>query len=783
MTALSISLSAQTAKTIVHVNDVNGNPVEFATISFNDSITSANVLYSDSLGVCEFDLNMGQTYTVQVKNFGFDDLDTTIQIKESSSTFRFELVEKDFKIEGVTVTAVKERIKLNPEGFTLNINGDNSMGNNVSEILRKAPGVDLSAGSLSLLGSSVKVFIDNREVNFSAQKLLNYLNGRNANTIEKIDLIINPDASYGANFMGRVIKITTRRRKGDGYEISGYTSLNRNRNLYSPQASADFLVRKGNFTSYIDGGWYRSRKREFGDEFRAFEQNSKTLSFDEKSEDEHDSSGPYIQFRSDYEFNNGGILGLKFDYSEDEINTKSITDTDLLTDNVRDSFFVNDIDLESKIDLKNLNLNYFIQFKPQNSSLNFDFDIGQQNGQYLIDQDITTFLNEDTVLEDGTSVQNLDNSFDFTSGKIDFNKKYTNARFLAGVSLRRSKTQQLIKETVNTSFLQIDDFNDRLDYDEDILGLYTNLSGRHKKITYSLGLRYEYTNYNGVSTSSGINIGDGYSRLFPQAVLRYKEKSSTFTISYKERIRRPSFDQLIPFKRYSSPLYYYTGNPDLRAFFPRSIEFLYYYKNNLYFKVSNLSAKNSILEYNRNIPNSLLVEGTKQNNGEYNRMVYTLGYNKRFSKYFHLKSNIIYVKGESKLIQNDITETFDYDAYTITIVPSFNITDQLRLSTYYYYSSDIVLGVRTKQPYAFFDVDISYSFNNDNSAITLKGRDIFQKSITRYEGNYNNLIEMTSQDWGSRFFVVAFSHYFETEDVKSQRRRTRTANDGNLNRL
>ena len=296
-----------------------------------------------------------------------------------------------------------------------------------------------------------------------------------------------------------------------------------------------------------------------------------------------------------------------------------------------------------------------------------------------------------------------------------------------------------------------------------------------------------YTNPSTKAINNALNLSmkildNNYSRFFPVVYLSKKIKSSSFSFSFKEYIKRPSYQQLIPYKRYSSSLYYYTGNPNLRAYFPRSFEFIYTYDNALTFRTTYQSTKNSIQEYNRRVGNTLLTEGTNQNNGAFNSLVLSLNYNKRFTKKFYLKTKVNYIRGKQMLILDD-TEEFKYDGYTFTIAPSYKITDKLRCSAYYYYSSDVFFGVTEKLSFSFLDFDIAYELFDGDAEITFSGRDIFLQSITGYRSDYNNLTEFSNNDWGSRQLIVSFSYYFETNGVKAQRYRNKTANKSSIDRL
>ncbi|MFW1494638.1 outer membrane beta-barrel protein, partial [Vibrio parahaemolyticus] len=68
------------------------------------------------------------------------------------------------------------------------------------------------------------------------------------------------------------------------------------------------------------------------------------------------------------------------------------------------------------------------------------------------------------------------------------------------------------------------------------------------------------------STSS--NINNNYSRLFPTVFLSYDvNEKNNLSFSYTNRINRPPYEFLDPFKWYTSEVSYSTGNPFLIPYY------------------------------------------------------------------------------------------------------------------------------------------------------------------------------------------------------------------------
>src|SRR5206468_4873214 len=78
-------------------------------------------------------------------------------------------------------------------------------------------------------------------------------------------------------------------------------------------------------------------------------------------------------------------------------------------------------------------------------------------------------------------------------------------------------------------------------YNENINAAYLNYNKQFKKFGVQLGLRYEYTSYNGKQfdnpTRTDSSFKRGYGSLFPTAYLSYAaDKNNQFALSFGRRI-------------------------------------------------------------------------------------------------------------------------------------------------------------------------------------------------------------------------------------------------------
>ena len=102
------------------------------------------------------------------------------------------------------------------------------------------------------------------------------------------------------------------------------------------------------------------------------------------------------------------------------------------------------------------------------------------------------------------------------------------------------------------------------DYYQDVNALYIQAGNKSGKFSYQLGLRFEdtdfYANMEEISRESNLK----YSNWFPSAFFTYEiSKTSSFQLSYSNRLRRPRFWDLNPFWGLSDGRFNWEGNPFL----------------------------------------------------------------------------------------------------------------------------------------------------------------------------------------------------------------------------
>lgn len=426
----------------------------------------------------------------------------------------------------------------------------NSIPNTV-DLLAKLPTVQVSSDkeSISVIGrGNPLIYIDNQKVE------MNDLNALAVADIKTIEIIQNPSSKYEAE--GRsVILITRKFSKKDGFrtEISEVASFKKKYNNYM-----------GFNTSF------KKNKIEWNANFNY----NKLQPWENHS---IDYQIPDAQIASKYDvtaytkkrqFIFGGSLFYKInedDYFSFSINSKLQKDVfpiNTITDN-KNKEVVNNVltysDNENKKNFVNSFLNYSKKIKAIDTQVFTGFQYSNFD-QGMWSEVENNYNNTQLELAQLRDQKFKVNAF---SGKLDVEKKFKNEmKFEIGglFSSAASKSDSDIFDYGNNE-------NEITHYDfkEQNLAGYSQLSGKIKKVDFSVGFRVENTNVDGkFKTDISPLINKNYTNFFPKAQFSFAiDSTKNISVNYAKSISRPNYSSLSQGTTYINPYFLYGRNINL----------------------------------------------------------------------------------------------------------------------------------------------------------------------------------------------------------------------------
>ncbi|MDE6452535.1 MAG: outer membrane beta-barrel family protein, partial [Odoribacter sp.] len=293
------------------------------------------------------------------------------------------------------------------------------------------------------------------------------------------------------------------------------------------------------------------------------------------------------------------------------------------------------------------------------------------------------------------------------------------------------------------------------------LSAYSN-----RKISTTIGLRAEYTNYRLQLAKENLESTNHYWNLLPSFSVNFNiSKNYISAFHFNSGIRRPSYNLLTPNVIYASDKFYYTGNPWLK---PAKIWCVEYF--NILFTKFSIS---TYWEYTQDLYSSVLIDkGNEVTESSYQNCFDNwqteLKFNSslnfmenRLNMYFHLEwtwGKYLNLKENFTLprkIQNNLLTAMTFDYY---------ITKNYRLKTYGFIKYSIIeknYQIDTK-PYFNIEIGVRYKcLANRSLYVSLYGTDIFNLFRNKQTIHYDQNIRYFEQKYSYQGLTISLSYSFK----------------------
>lgn len=422
---------------------------------------------------------------------------------------------------------------------------------NTLDLLAKLPTVQVSSDkeSISIVGKgNPLIYIDNQKVG------INDLNTLAVADIKTIEIIQNPSSKYEAE--GRAVILITRKfSKKDSFrtEISEVASFKKKYNNYlgfHSNFKKNKLELKANFNYNRVNPWeghsidYQIPNAEIASKY--------DVTADTKRNQYVFGAGLFYKINDD-------------DYFSFSANSKLQSDTFPIHTSTtnKNKNVENNVVTFSDNDSKKNFVNSFLNYQKKIKSIDVQVFTGLQYSNF--DQGLFTEVHNnynDTQFE-LSQIRDQKFQINYFSGRIDVEKKLKNEiKFEIGglYSSANSKSDVSILDAENNqNELSFYDFK------EENLSGYTQLSGKIKKIDFSLGFRIENSDVNGKFRTDEVPLlKRNYTNFFPKAQFSFPIDSvKSITVNYARSITRPNYSSLSQGSTYINPYFLYARNINL----------------------------------------------------------------------------------------------------------------------------------------------------------------------------------------------------------------------------
>lgn len=582
LTALC-NLSAQTVTKyslegrVVEAKSDNG--IGYATVALmsgDSTVVAASA--ADATGVFELAAKQAGSYTLQISAVGYTTLNHAVQLSEPRTRLGKLALEQGVDIDEVVVAVQKPLIVADDEKIAYQVENDpDTPTSQLVDIIRKIPQLSVDAeGNVLLNGqSNYKVLVNGRSSSMMSKNFKTVIESMPAGSVKSIEVITNPSTKYEAEGIGGIINIITNRKVDNGYNgninLSGSTFYYLNGNAY-------FAAQLGKL-SLSASGYHQTSKSRLPYRSEGFRE-----TFDDptmhlmNSSSNAKSKGSFsgIYLNASYEFDTLNLFTLEAGVNGGRWSNSANSKTEIFSiDNERIMAYNNLWDNENSYDDYWASVNYQHTFNRKDHTLTISYDM-----DIAPDKDNTLYDVYDTFNYPTSARRNLGNnrSFDNTVQIDYFNPLNKMHSIEAGTKYiyRRyaNDSETLLRDELTDEFILAPDYpRSDMSYTQNILALYAGYHLKGKKLSGRVGARVEQA-WNDVvvqTESDKITYAPSLFNVIPYVSANYRPNdANTLSLSYTQRLSRPSLSQMNPYRN-ESPLQVYYGNPDLDAAIAHSI--------------------------------------------------------------------------------------------------------------------------------------------------------------------------------------------------------------------
>lgn len=529
------------------------NPIDYATIIFK-SLDSGIVKYggiTNQRGHFSIDVTNGvYNATVAFISYKTKQLDIS-EIDHDVNLGTIELKIDTETLQEIQIQGSKKTVEIKPNKLIFNVSKDvASESKMTTDVLNNIPSVAVDpTGAIRLNGlSNPTILINGKVTAFSKADALKSLP---ASSIEKIEVISNPGASYQATSTG-IINIILKKGKEEGFHTSA-TLSGGYRNYYGGLVNLNYSSNKANVyfypsfvhkqdaqtatieTTYFNNGIAHSnltRNSEYSSTKKDF---SSVLGADFKISKKSTLSGilNYTNINAD---NTTKTATTLFDTANIKTGSNNRT---------HKGEFNNDI-FEAT-----LSFDHFFKSEEQKISAYFSYSNDDEMYDFDILNSNLTFTNE-SYIEDN-EITNYRTEVKYASPLKD------SSNFVAGYYGEFG--------AIPFKYLS-EDYTEHINYAENIHAIFAEYEKTIGAFYLGISLRAEFSNVTIDFEDLYTKKKNTYNNLFPAVYLDYMfDDEQSFTLSYTSKIGRPSYIQLQPFEQKYTETWSFVGNIHLKPVF------------------------------------------------------------------------------------------------------------------------------------------------------------------------------------------------------------------------
>lgn len=771
---------------IGHINDSEYHtPIQYITVTLQD-IETKDIVSVITTKSGEFELHVPSgNYFFTTSSLSF--LSFSIQILKIQQDLDLGIIELTQKVEELVEVEIVAKnnlmdYKSDKKVYYASKDIANAGGNAIT-VLENTPSVRVDdEGTITVRGNSARVLVNG--IPYGPESNADILSLIPSNSINKVE-IITRSAKYDAE-SGNIINIILKKGGIEGYNgsLEAHGAIPDN---YGISSFINYKTPKINLYSTASFN-NRVRIKETDIE-QIFLNNSQQpdANFDENRKDNKQRSGLLLNLGSDFYLDDKNTLTTSLLYSSANKNYDSkllLNDYNPIDNLVRSS--IRNVDENTSEGFIEAYANFTTKFNNKGHQLSILANYNNntsKNNTYISNSE--TYPGTSEYDQKSLHDQFLNNYY----LNIDYSivlKNELNIDLGHKSSFRIYDNDFIVSnlDEINIGFVPIDEFNNKINYDENIYSFWGNIGKEYNKFSYSLGLRSEisYTSIN--DRKNDRTIINNYTDFFPDALLTYSfENESFISLNFNRYISRPTIKELNPFNSYSDERFILVGNPFLDPYYSNSMMLEYHrgfnklsFNSAFYYTSSTDKIQQTIEKTNfQTINGNDIFRRIPLNNGDYTATELEFEVTYSPTKMIRLYGLI---NPNYTVISNTKDNLYDYNnvIWITRLNGLFRFTDSFRLQLSYNYQSPIKTAITDFGTYQYATLTMSKDLFNGKATLSFNIDDLFNSKEANYRSLEANTISSISFSYDTQY-LLSFSYRFNNSNKRNSKNRAKNTHE------
>lgn len=758
------------------VNDsISRVPLGYAVVAvyLNDTLKIRGIQTDETGGFVMAGLKTG-LYILKVSFIGYKDYVKKLKANVQDTSVKILLTPGSIHLSDVTVKGNRSLItsfgggfQFNPKDISVNRTGS------AVDLLAQVPGVMVEDNSdVKLKGNVAKVMVNGKLINLSGQELQNFLKSISADRIVNITVNTNPSSKYDAASNAGLIDIQLKNKFDQGFYASVSSKFETLPGTWDA-INADYT--KNKFTLSLGLTYLYRKDRYIRDNYIINKQGPDSNYYNLQHAilpQKQEVFNPRVEVNYNIDSASFVNASINFPFSSNNFPVMLRSDNqDKLNNPV--NYFLQNETVNYKGNFYNYNLNYVKNFKKHGQQ----FSVGGFYTKTIFDPFDSYTRNYYTVSGIPDTSQNV--ILQSNSQRI-----YRSSQLQSDFTLLIGKVKKL-SMGIKNSYSLIDSYNpietynykqqkfvknpqlsNNLNYNENITAGYLIFNHDLKKISYGLGLRYEYSAINVNSTVDKQDYGQRYGNFFPNLTFTYRISDfQSIDFSYARKVDRTPYSFLDPFINTTDPNNYFIGNPYLKPSYINSLELQYskqWNPSNSAIVTLSYVNKNAVYAYPvttfSTAYNHIITTYTNAN--DIKSVSLSVIANNKISEWWQVNS---YAGLSASNLKTDSSSNFYYKPkpyFSCSVTNTFSLSKRSVIRLTGFFNSTSYQYQAKLNSMGSVNIGFQRSMLNKKLTLNVDAYDIFKTRKFNYTTNSNYYYERSITTIKSRYLSVALSYAF-----------------------